>query len=348
MLRRLLVAAAAALSIPAGQALAASPYDTIYSFGDSLSDAGNLLLYTSQPGSPVPAQPVYPYSDGRFSNGNVWVQDLSQMLGLGPVTPSLAGGNDYAWGDATTGYPGTLNPAAPVPTLADQVTDFSVANGGVAPSNALYTFSIGANDIFSALQQGLSDGALTAAINGAAQTVATEAGVLQSEGAKDLVLFDVPDLGVTPGIRALGPIASAEASALAAFFDGQVLADLAPVEAAGLTVLDLNTYQLIDQIVGPPQSPEFTNVTDPCWTGTATGGISSGTLCSDTQAGQDQYLFWDDVHPTAAGHLLVAEDARYQLTGVVPEPATWAMMALGFAGLGALGARKVRSAAAAG
>ena len=82
------------------------------------------------------------------------------------------------------------------------------------------------------------------------------------------------------------------------------------------------------------------------------GGISSGTLCSDTFSGQNKYLFWDEVHPTAAGHLLVADDALDKLgfpplTAPVPEPSTWAMLLLGFAGLGALGARKVRIAATA-
>lgn len=63
---------------------AASPYSTIYAFGDSLSDAGNIYVGTGG------ALPLPPYSDGRFTNGPVWVQDLSQALGLGPVTPSFS------------------------------------------------------------------------------------------------------------------------------------------------------------------------------------------------------------------------------------------------------------------
>ena len=68
----------------------------IYSFGDSLSDAGNAYILDGG------TKPLSPYSDGRFTNGNVWVQDLSRMLGLGPVTPSLTGGNDFAVGGATS------------------------------------------------------------------------------------------------------------------------------------------------------------------------------------------------------------------------------------------------------
>ncbi len=202
----------------------------------------------------------------------------------------------------------------------------------MAPSGALYTFSIGANDLFGILQAGLSLPASEVLAAGAAQIVANEAGILQSEGAKDLVLFDVPDLGVTPEITMKGPLASMAASELSAYFDRQVLSDLAPVEAAGLTVFDLDTYALIDEAVNDPSQFNFSNVTDPC-----TGTPACYTLL---EAQQNKYLFWDDVHPTAAGHLLVADDALRARGLPVPEPSTWAMMILGLAGLGALGAQR--------
>jgi hypothetical protein len=46
---------------------------------------------------------VSPYYQGHFSNGLTWVEDLSNMLGLGTLKPSLAGGNDFAYGGAETG-----------------------------------------------------------------------------------------------------------------------------------------------------------------------------------------------------------------------------------------------------
>ena len=73
-------------------------------------------------------------------------------------------------------------------------------------------------------------------------------------------------------------------------------------------------------------------MSDPCWTGNFTDP-SSETLCSPNTADQNQFLFWDEVHPTAAGHLLAAEFALDALTAV-PEVSTWAMMPVGFAGLG--------------
>src|SRR5271166_2280468 len=143
MPRRSLIVTAI-LSLSAGQALAASPYSAIYSFGDSLSDAGNLYLAD---GGTEPVSP--PYSLGRFSNGNVWVQDLSLALGLGPLTASLLGGNDYAIGGAQTGTT-DLHTATPI-DLPYQIEAFESTHVS-APSTALYTISIGANDIFGALE----------------------------------------------------------------------------------------------------------------------------------------------------------------------------------------------------
>jgi phospholipase/lecithinase/hemolysin len=325
------LAACCSTALLGASAANASNFSAEYVFGDSLSDVGNVYLATGG------IEPASPYVNGQFSNGPVWVQDLAARLGLPALTPGLAGGSDYAFGHATTGSTSTNN--SDVPNLEQQVGLFFSAHA-TAPSNALYTFSIGANDLFNIL--GGLTGGLTPqqAAAAAAQVVASEASKLAGAGAKDLVLFDVPDLGVTPGITALGPAASAAATALSAFFDQQVLLDLAPVEAAGLTVFDLNTYTLIDEVVQDPSAFGFSNVTAPCWTGGFTGSATGGSLCSTLPAVQDTYLFWDDVHPTAAGQLLVADAALSAMGLPVPEPSTWAMLFIGFGGLGFAGYRR--------
>ena len=82
-------------------------------------------------------------------------------------------------------------------------------------------------------------------------------------------------------------------------------------------------------------------MTDPCWTGSLFG--SGGTLYSTLTAVQNQYLFWDGVHATAAAHLLTA-DLAYALAA--PEPSTWGMMLIGFVGLSFAGCRACRALAA--
>ena len=86
---------------PSVQAL---PFSGIYVLGDSLSDQGNLKAAT---GTFVPPSQTLPdslhYFNGRFSNGPVYTDYLSGLLGL-PSTPSFFGGNNFAYGGARTGY----------------------------------------------------------------------------------------------------------------------------------------------------------------------------------------------------------------------------------------------------
>ena len=107
-----------AASLLCGGAHAAT-YPAIYSFGDSLSDAGNVRISSLHT---LPKQP--PYFNGRFSNGLNWLDDLTAKLGVSDAaTPSLAGGDDFAFGGAQTGA--TIVSDNPlIPTLDSQVQVF--------------------------------------------------------------------------------------------------------------------------------------------------------------------------------------------------------------------------------
>jgi phospholipase/lecithinase/hemolysin len=345
--KRSLLAAAILMSISAAPAFAASRFDAIVSFGDSLSDVGNVFTATGG------LQPASPYYQGRFSNGPNWLDDLAASLDLAPLEPSsLPGGTDYAWSGATTGLPASANTDG-VPTLQQQIFLFNKANISQASPRALYTFSIGANDLFSLISQ-VGDGKISAAAafndaGEAAQIVGGAATKLQSEGATNLVLFDVPDLSKTPAMLEEGAAieklygAAAEARFLGFVydltfsFDADVTTALRSAETAGLAVYDLNIFAKIDAIAADPGQYDFSDVTDPCYVGPFTGG---GTVCGNPSG----YLFWDVVHPTAAVGALIAGDA---LAKVVPEPSTWAMMAIGFAVLASAGLRARRRDAAA-
>src|ERR1700729_2505871 len=129
---------------------AAAAYTSIFAFGDSLSDAGNLFAESGG------IAPVPPYVDGHFSNGPTWVEDLSQMLGLGPMKPFLTSNNgtNYAFGGAQTGTT-DINPFDPNSPIhidfPDQITAFNLVDRNPV-KGALYTLDIGANDIMNALE----------------------------------------------------------------------------------------------------------------------------------------------------------------------------------------------------
>jgi phospholipase/lecithinase/hemolysin len=313
------------------QSAALPGYSAIYAFGDSLSDAGNLYLSTSTAGASFPVSPPYfkeqygSVSAAVFSNGPTWVQDLSIALGLGTLAPSLDAGKDFAYGGAQTGPTpqNAGNTEYQAISLPAQLAQFKAQVPNPA-SNALYTLSVGSNDVLSILDTpGLSAAQQTTDINDA---VANEIAFIQglaALGAKNLLVLGIPDLGKTPnvtegianGSNTPSAALDAEASQLASSYNAALTAQLSALASVnGLNAHVIDAYGLIDSAVANPSSYGLTNVTTPVWSGSYTSS-TSGTLAATSPAAQNQYLFWDTLHPTQTGHQAIAEAAEQQLSG---------------------------------
>ena len=302
------------------QSSALPTYSAIYAFGDSLSDAGNVSILTAtvgtEPVSPPYAQEKYGSATGNvFSNGPTWVQDLSGALGLGTLAPSLANGNDFAYGGAETGSTpqNSGNPQIGLLSLPAQLQQFQ-AKVTTPAANALYTISIGGNDLFDVLDSsGLTAQQQTADVTAAVTNEISFVNQLVGDGAKNLMVMDVPDLGKTPSYSQGG--SAAEATQLSSEYDTALVSQLASIASTDSVRIDvINAFQLIDQAVADPAGYGLTNVTSPVWTGNFTSA-SSGTLVSSDPTVQDQYLFFDHEHPTETGHLALATLAEDELGG---------------------------------
>lgn len=287
-----------AITVPAGG------FTGVYSFGDSLSDAGNDYIATRG------LLPVAPYSDGRFTNGNVWVQDLAQNVGLTAVKPSLSGGTDYAYGAAETGTTPvhTANPT----DLPSQLAQF-VADVPNPSPNALYTVWAGSNDLLAVAGSSETPAQQQTSVKQAVTNETATIDGLIAHGARDLVVMDVPDLGKTPE-EASNPATAATASGLATTFNAELGSALQHIMATGAASIDyIDTYGLLDSAIANPAGNGFTNVTQPLWSGDFTSS-TSGTLAA-TGAAAGGYLFFDSLHPTATGHALLADAVTKTLTG---------------------------------
>jgi phospholipase/lecithinase/hemolysin len=277
--------------------VATTSYSQIYAFGDSLTDAGNDYIAS---GGLLPTSVIY--SNGRFSNGNVWVQNLAHDLQLPAVTPSLSGGTDYAYGGAETGQDPlhTVNPI----DLPSQLAQF-LANVPAPTPNALYALSIGANDLLDAISEYAKNA--TIAYQDVRTAVSNEVGFvagLAADGARNFIILNVPDLGKTPDASGV----AATASKLSGFYDSSLARELTVLGAhEGLHIHIVNTFGLIDAAVADPAKYGLTNVTTPVWTGNYENPFS-GTL-NATGSAQNKYLFFDHLHPTETGHLAVASMA---------------------------------------
>jgi phospholipase/lecithinase/hemolysin len=303
-------ARAAAAAVPVAPTVAApgAPFSAIYAFGDSLTDTGNASLATL---GKVPVSP--PYADRSFSNGPVWVKDLAQDLGLPAIRPSLAGGTDFAYGSAETGQTPVHKLAAT--DLPSQYSQFLTQVHSPQPG-ALYAIWIGSNDVLDIA----NDGSLTPAQQQAdvSAAVTNEVSVIQgleAHGAQKFLVLNVPDLGATPYERARGPAVAQSATELSKLYNAELADAVKQMEASGSLKVDLvDMFSVLDQTAANPAAHGFTNVTDPVWTGNVTDP-NSGTLRA-VGAAQDQFLYFDALHPTAHAHAELASGIAPTLTAV--------------------------------
>lgn len=330
-------ALAFALTLLAGtQAYAA--FGGLYAFGDSLTDSGNVAaLGLFEPFPYVNLVPGGAYPSGTFSNGAVWSEILAGSLGL-PLTPSFAGGTNFAVGGAKTGAlpsvgfaPGAFDFPVYDPTFGQ--SNFAAGLAGALPSDGLYVLNGGGNDIREALTFVGGGGAQANAFDAMTEAVdnlMNAVGVLAQDGATTFAVSNLPDVSFAPAIQASGGAAVGLANALVLDFNMKLATEIPVIEAAnpGIDITLLDTFSLFDAILAAPGAFGFTNTTDPC---TLQNG---GTGCADPS----QYVFWDGLHPTSAVQQLTADAA---FAAVVPVPA--AVWLFGTA-LAALGAARRRAA----
>ncbi len=304
-------------------------YSAIYAFGDSLSDAGNLSLTTSVSGTTFPVSPPY-FSENYglvsanvFSNGPNFVQNLSIALGLGVLAPSLTGGTDFAYGGGETGPEpqNASNPQYQALSLPAQLSEFRTRIPNPSP-DALYTLSIGANDLLDILADPtLTPQQQTTDVNTAVANEIAFVSRLVTGGAKTFVVLNVPDLGKTPNVmsgKANGSnVPSAALDTLATQLTNQFNTALDSQLAAitGATVHVVDSTALLNNAIANPAVYGLTNVTSPVWNGTYTDP-KSGTLAATDTAAQNQFIFWDGLHPTETGHQVLADAAEAELSGV--------------------------------
>jgi phospholipase/lecithinase/hemolysin len=274
----------------------ASSYSAVVVYGDSLSDDGNLYQYD---GGIYPPSP--PYDGGRFSNGPVAVEQLATQLG----SPLY----DFAVGGATTGLGNYVDSGTTSSLGADGLPGMQLELAASGPllaspltSSALFVVWGGANDF-------LTGGSpLTAAAD--VDGIVT---ALEGDGAKNILVPGLPNLGLTPDFE--GTAEAAIATAYTLEFNATLQADL-----LGLTgVKYVDTFALLNQIEANPGAYGITDTTDPCFDGVS--------VC----ANPSQYLFWDGFHPTTTVDTLVAQD--FASTAAAPEPASIVLMGTGMLGL---------------
>ncbi|MGC9419304.1 MAG: SGNH/GDSL hydrolase family protein [Rhodovulum sp.] len=324
-----LVAALMAAPLPA-TAASLDSFSDIFVFGDSLSDPGNLFnALTGTPSSPV--SPLYP--NGQITDGDTWASQIGADFDSGrnfAFAAARAAPRDpieFAFPDLSPPDPsdevslGTLN----VPDFGEQIALYQDAGPTLGPT-PLAAIWFGGNDLrdaFAAPDEATAQAIITAAIT----SIVGGAAALAGEGFSTIAVFGAPNLGRIPEVLARGPDAALAAANVSALFNDTLRTALAPLSAT-TDIAYVDIFGLFEEVAATPGAYGFTDIRTPCLEDLLIGATAE---CSS-------YLFYDDIHPTAAGHALIAERFADSVPPV-PLPAGGGLM---LAGLGVLAAVRRR------
>ncbi|HEY3662840.1 MAG TPA: SGNH/GDSL hydrolase family protein [Chthoniobacterales bacterium] len=302
-------------------------FSKVVVFGDSLSDDGNIqhvvkdkTVFISFPSL------TFDYADGRFTNSKLtfppssdyegtWHEQLAEtFLGLPAATNSLDGGTNYAFGGATTiaGASERTVISNPEPfiggdltitidNLGKQVDDYLAAH--TPDPGALYIVWGGGNDLF--------DDPSSGNVIATAERVAGLVEQLARAGAKNFLVPNVPPLGLVPNYADDIPKAAllnAGSTEYRQEFNTQLDAAVSTLagEAISISLYRYDIFGLFYRLAANPEDVGFVNISD----------VSQAKAVDP-----DQYLFWDDIHPTTAGHYQIASAAFDVLDGTALPPA---------------------------
>jgi len=282
-------------------AASAQTFSNMIFFGDSNTDSGRYKYIPSTVGGSLAT-----YGAFVTNPGPEWSVGLGQRFGI-TVTPSDApgGGNNYAAGGARVSYTAVNSNAWSATT---QVSSYLSSTGGIADPNALYTVSIGINDLKTTTTGGAGNIVSpenTAALISLGQQTASLVSQLHSAGARNFVIPNMNSFLTPEAATASGYTYNATTTASRGLYSSTVWNTVAS-QGINFIPVDWNTvYNYV--LLNPAQfGITNTNVNTPAC-GPTVGSLNCGPANYVTPNAQLTYFYADGLSSsTGGGHLTTA------------------------------------------
>jgi outer membrane lipase/esterase len=305
ILLALLAAAGCAETPPAADApprqarseAAAASFASVVVFGDSLVDAGNIHVWTNG----RRASAADGYVAGRFTNGYTFADRIA-LAAEGRVTrPSRSGGANFAYGGAKA-----IADEDGIPDSAAQIEAFRASLRGPVDPRTLFILTFGGNDLRHAPAPGSGTDAYHRRV---ARSYADAVRSLFALGARTVLVTGAP-------------VPSDAGAALQRRIDSELDAiDL----AGGRRLLRYDFLSFWQRLRADAAGLGFRPFSAGQAAAAAMPGAApiAGQDCRRERAqarGCPGYVLFDQVHPTAAVHALIARDIADKLGIEVADP----------------------------
>ena len=267
--------------------------NNILVFGDSLSDMGNAK------DSVLDVPDVPPYWQGRFSNGPVWVEHVSDEWGITTTYGSATNaGDNRAFGGSQTGqgYSYFL-----LPNTGTQINNYLANVQSSISSNEVVFLWAGGNDFLYGLGNPTT----------ISQNMASHVRALEAAGASRFVVANLPPLELTPEGSSRSSQQQQTLSNDIQSYNSKLAVEMTNLSSTlGIDIILIDAWSLFNEIVNNADHAGITNIQDSACI--SSGSILPLPICNggDTVVSNaDEYLFFDKAHPTATMHEVIGEFA---------------------------------------
>ena len=265
-------------------------YSDLLVFGDSLSDMGNARSTLNVPDVP-------PYWQGRFSNGPVWIEHVSDRMGLSTsVGTGSSAGDNRAFGGSQTGVG---NSYIVLPNVGTQITTYLANVQSTIPSSSIVSLWAGGNDF------------LYGSANSNVIVTNMEAHIrqLSTAGATEFIIPNLPPLELTPEILSRSQAQQSTIRSEVISYN-QKLSNLVGNLSAelNLTIHTVDAWSIFHEIVQNEEHLGFTDTQSAACRGGAS--LLPLPICNSGDPiapNVDEYLFFDKAHPTRVMHQTIGD-----------------------------------------
>lgn len=311
----------------------AEPVRQMVFFGDSLTDNGNLYAASHQV---MPKSP--PYYLGRFSNGPVWADKVSEYFQNKYQIQS----ENFAVGGATVIFRRPREGALPY-YLKKEVSSYLSLSSFPERLQTLYFFWIGGNDYMDEKKESPEE-----LVKNVVNEMVIQIRSIITNGGKRFVIMDLPDFEKTPFGQASDQAKRDRMRTLCELNHValKTAIDKLKLEYPDFQFILVDIYSLFNDMVAninyynEKYGVHIVNLNEACWKGGYTltskkiadkmtanvaaipelqSILQSQSLQEAYQVGQlsvtgatscenpNEFLFWDNVHPTAISHEIISK-----------------------------------------
>jgi len=281
------------LAVTSGQASA--QFSKLVTFGDSLSDTGNIAS--------ISFNFPYPYYRNRISDGPVMADYIATAIASNAEASlhldGKTGGDNYA-------VAGGNIVGADTEDLSAQVNAFLLRSNGSADPMALYLVIMGGNDI-RGVRSIISNASAQAEMDEVLNTLVAQLQRLINAGARTFVVPNVANIGRLPETisrQANDPDITNRARLYTQYYNSRLsqrLSALARSSAVGITQLDL--FVELETLLTTAPAFGFTHTETGCF------DLDGFDFHLDCNFGTrfDRFVFFDNLHPTAKTNRIISQ-----------------------------------------